>query len=141
MTVIDMFKIVVAASMATMPEGLPIVISVTMAIGISRKAARNAIIRKLPAVETLGSTAVICSDKTGTLTKNEMTVKVISAFARVSPQHKLRIVKQLLNQGEGVAVEVDKAIRRRSKKVSGERMGRGGNRREQTWTFTTIGRN
>ncbi|MFF2082725.1 cation-transporting P-type ATPase [Nocardia sp. NPDC058176] len=104
----EMFTLVVALAASAIPEGLPAIMTVTLSLGVQRMARRNAVIRRLPTVETLGAVTVICSDKTGTLTRNQMTVqKVVCAHRTVDVGGVGYAPVGDFSQGDGVPVDPD----------------------------------
>ena len=96
-----MFKVVVALSVSVIPEGLPVVITLVLATGVWRMAKRNALVKRLQAVEALGQTKIIALDKTGTITKNELAIQKVFVLSAGSGQGKfLKLAESVMNRKE-----------------------------------------
>ncbi|MBT6043782.1 MAG: HAD-IC family P-type ATPase [Gammaproteobacteria bacterium] len=112
----DMFQAAISIAVATIPEGLPAIVTIALAIGVQRMSQNHALVRRLPSVEVLGSVDVICTDKTGTLTTNEMTVRELVCSARhyiISGEgYKPEGVISEKNSAEKILLENDKQVKR-----------------------------
>lgn len=95
-SIIDSLLITIAIGVAAIPEALPICVSITMSLGVQRMSKRKAIVKNLTAVETLGNTQIICSDKTGTITLNKMTVSAVYPKANMTDEHKMRLMHAMV---------------------------------------------